>query len=266
MTEPEVPLVVEGLLVDIDGVLRVDDTVIPGAAEALALLRSRGFALRFLTNTSVRSRASLHQNLVSLGLPVRLEELFTAPVATAAYLRATGRRRIFLLIKGDVVDDFQDFERVNAGAEAVVVGGAEEEFTYQNVNRAFQLLLAGAELVAIHRNRFWQTAHGPWIDAGAYVAGLEYAAGVPATLIGKPSRHLFDLARADLGLRPEQILVVGDDLESDVGGGRRLGARTALVQTGKFRPSDLTRDDLRPDLVLRSIAALPAAVRRLEET
>jgi HAD superfamily hydrolase (TIGR01458 family) len=249
-------LPVRALLIDVDGVLRIDDEPIPGAAAALAALRARGFGLRFVTNTSVRSRHGLAQNLQAIGLPIREAELFTAPVATAAYLRRARRRRLFLLVKGDVGEDFAEFDRVTSAADAVVVGGAEEEFTYANVNLAFQLVVAGAELVAIHRDGAWQTTRGLQLDAGAYVAAIEYATGVRATLIGKPSPALFQLALADLGCPPEAALVVGDGLRSDIGGGQAIGARTVLVRTGRFRPADLT-GEIRPDRIVASIATLP---------
>jgi HAD superfamily hydrolase (TIGR01458 family) len=250
-------LAVTGCLVDVDGVLRVDDWLIPGAAAAIATLRARGFVLRFVTNTSVRSRASLRENLQSLGLSIGDDELFTAPVATAAYLRARGYRRLFLLVKGDVVDDFADFDLVSSNVEAVVIGGAEEGFTYDAINRAFRLLLDGAELVAIHRNLAWQTLQGLQIDAGAYVAALEAASGVKATLVGKPAARIFEEALESLSLPATSAVVVGDDIGSDIRGGQQIGARTVLVRTGKFRPGDLERSDLHPDLVIDSIADLP---------
>jgi HAD superfamily hydrolase (TIGR01458 family) len=255
-------LEVDGLLIDVDGVLRVDDAVISGAPEAIAAMRGAGFRLHFLTNTSTRSHVSLHRNLTGLGLPIEESELFTAPVATAKYLRESGKRRIFLLVKGDVASDFAEFERADDCVDAVVIGGAEEGFTYANINRAFQLVLDGAELVAIHRNTYWQTASGLQIDAGAYVAGLEYATGASATLVGKPSSTFFALALADLGLPAERVLVVGDDVDADVGGGQEVGAHTALVRTGKFRPRDLERAAHRPDLVLDSIGDLPDCISR----
>ncbi len=248
---------ISGLLIDVDGVLRIDNTVIRGAAEALARLRQAGFGLRFLTNTSVRSRNSLRGNLSRLGIEIADGELFTAAYATAEYLRATGKRRIFLVVKGDVVDDFSDFELADADVDAVVLGGAEELFTYERMNRAFQLVDAGAELVAIHRNASWATERGLQLDAGAYVAALESATGRTATLIGKPSSHFFELALADMGVPAARVLVVGDDVAVDIAGGHAAGCRTALVQTGKFRPGDLGRAKIAPDLVLPSVADLP---------
>ncbi len=249
---------VSGLLIDIDGVLRLGNQTIPGAAEAIRALRKRGFALRFVTNTSVRSHTSLARELISLGLPIEEFELFSAPRAATAYLHAQGKRRIYLIVKGDVIDDFTDFDVTENEAEAVVIGGAEEQFTYERLNCAFQLVMAGAELVAIHRNKYWRTEQGLQLDAGAFVTGLEFATGASATLIGKPAPTFFQQALRDLGIPVERVLVVGDDLEADVRGGRDVGARTALVRTGKFRPVDLERADVRPDLVIASIADLPA--------
>jgi HAD superfamily hydrolase (TIGR01458 family) len=262
-SDPHEPLAVSGVLLDVDGVLRVDDQIIPGAIEAVRHLRDRGFGVRFLTNTSVRSRASLWTNLVGLGLPIDESELFTAPVATAAYLRETGKKRIFLLVKGDVVDDFADFERGDSAVDAVVIGGAEEQFTYKNLNLAFRLILDGAELVAIHRNTSWRTGRGLQLDAGAFVAGLELAAGVAAKVLGKPSPAFFRLATTDLGIPVSAALVVGDDAQSDIAGGQAAGARTALVRTGKFRPPDLATLSRPPDLMLDSIADLPASIRSM---
>lgn len=254
---------ISGLLIDVDGVLRIDNQVISGAGVAIRDLRDRGFGVRFLTNTSVHSRASLWKNLVGLGLPIDENELFTAPTATAAYLRLTRKKRIFLLVKGDVVDDFRDFVLADEGVDAVVIGGAEEGFTYENMNRAFGLILAGAELVAIHRNLSWRTSRGLQLDAGAYVAGLERAAGVKAMTAGKPSPAFFDLALRDLGIPAVAALVVGDDVESDILGGQSIGARTALVRTGKFRAGDLNRLSRPPDLLLESIADVPTHVRKV---
>jgi HAD superfamily hydrolase (TIGR01458 family) len=249
---------IRGVLLDVDGVLRVDDTPIPGAAETIAWLERAGLAVRFLTNTSVRSRASLAANLRRLGLPIETDGLFTAASATASYLREVGARRIYLLVKGNVVDDFAAFEQADSEVDAVVIGGAEENFTYERMNRAFRLIDEGAELVAIHRNTWWMTERGPWLDAGAYVAALETATGRQATLIGKPAPRFFELALASMGVPPPNVLVVGDDVGSEVAGGHAVGCRTALVQTGKFRPTDLEKAAIMPDVVLPSIAALPS--------
>ena len=124
------------------------------------------------------------------------------------------------------------------------------------MNQAFQLLLAGAELIAIHRNAYWRVGDDLWLDAGAYVTALEFATGSRAKLFGKPSPDFFTQAVAALGVPAHRVLMVGDDAVSDVAGAQRAGLAGALVQTGKFRPQDLARPDFHPDLVATSISAL----------
>jgi HAD superfamily hydrolase (TIGR01458 family) len=153
---------------------------------------------------------------------------------------------------------------VERDAEVVLVGGADEGeetarvFTYERLNRAFAELEAGARLVCLHRNRWWQTARGPLLDSGAFVAGLEYAAGVEAEVVGKPTRAYFDAALAELGASPEEAVMVGDDIEADIGGAKAAGLRAVLVRTGKFREEALAAAESQPDAVVDSIADVPA--------
>ena len=148
-------------------------------------------------------------------------------------------------------------------ADAVLVGGADESdepgriYSYLNLNRAFLELQAGADLYCLHRNRWWQTAEGPRLDAGAIVAGLEYATGNEATVLGKPSAEYFATAVEALDADPEMSWMVGDDIEGDIGGAQKIGMRTVLVRTGKFRPDDLEHTSIVPDGILSSIANLP---------
>jgi HAD superfamily hydrolase (TIGR01458 family) len=153
---------------------------------------------------------------------------------------------------------------VDEAADAVLVGGADETaetgevFDYRNLNRAFAALREGARLVCLHKNRWWQTTKGPLLDAGAFVAGLEYAAETQAEIVGKPTAAYFQAALGELDAAPEDAIMVGDDLEADIGGAKRLGMRGVLVRTGKFRPDALASADPKPDAVLDSIADLPA--------
>jgi HAD superfamily hydrolase (TIGR01458 family) len=127
-----------------------------------------------------------------------------------------------------------------------------------NLARAFAELEAGAELYCLHRNRWWQTKHGPMLDAGAFVAGLEYAAQTEAIVLGKPSPAYFEAACDALDADPDRTWMIGDDLESDVLGAQRLGMRTVLVRTGKFRPDTVERSGVQPDGIVSSLAQLPA--------
>jgi len=244
-------------LIDVDGVLHIDGDPIAGAVDAIARLRKMGIPFRLLTNTTVRTRASLGTLLRGLGFDVTDDEIITAPVATAAYVRRRyPDQPAFAIVKPDVLADFDGVPLTEDGdARVVIVGGAEEYFTYQAMNHAFRLLMNGAALVAIHRNLWWQTANGPGLDAGAFVKGLEHATGRRAAVVGKPAAPFFRAAFRSLGLPPTQIIMVGDTHRHDILPAMRLGATGALVQTGSFRDSDLAYGA--PDHLLASVAELP---------
>src|SRR5919202_5790509 len=167
-----------------------------------------------------------------------------------------------------VVEDLEGVELVGEGADAVLVGGADETyetnqvFSYMNLARAFSELEAGAELYCLHKNRWWQTRRGPLLDAGAFVAGLEYAADTDATVLGKPSPAYFAAALEELDANPELTWMVGDDIHADIAGAQRHGMRTVLVRTGKFRPDVVEESGIRPDAILSSVAQLPEWLRR----
>jgi HAD superfamily hydrolase (TIGR01458 family) len=254
--------VLRGALIDVDGVLHISDVPIPGSIEALATLRARGIPLRLLTNSTTRTRASLGAALRDMGFDVTDAEIITAPIATAAYVR----RRFpglpcYAIVTGNVLDDFDGIQLSDGtDARVVIIGGAEERFTFNTLNHAFRLLLDGAALVAMHRNPYWMTADGPTLDAGAFIRALEHASGRRAIVVGKPATPFFRSAFRSLGLPPSQIIMVGDDLRQDVLPAMRLGATGALVRTGKFRASDL--DAGTPDHVLNAVADLPAVFDR----
>ena len=255
---------VGGVLLDVDGVLHVGWRAVPGAGAALAALDRAGLPFRLLTNTTTVSRATLGERLRGLGLPVTDDALITAPLATAAYLRRHHpRARCYLIAKGDVADDLRAAgvelapDEGDAPADVVVIAGAEEALTYDRLNRAFRLLLGGAKLVAMHRNRAWRTETGMTLDSGPFVRALEEAAGVRATTIGKPSSTFFRQGLRALGLPPSQVAMVGDDAANDLAPARRLGMRTVLVRTGK--PGG-EAEERHADLVLDSVAALPTAL------
>ena len=233
--------------------------------EAVARLRAEGHRLRFVTNNATRSRATLAEELRAMGHELDDEELQTTPVAAAEQL---GGRRVYALVMPAIVPDLEGVELVGDNADAVLVGGCDETmepnqvFSYMNLARAFSEIQAGADLYALHKNPWWQTARGPMLDGGAFVAALEYATGVEATVIGKPSASCFAAALAALDAEPELTWMVTDDLEQDVRGAQLFGMKTVLLRTGKFRPETLERSSAIPDAVLSSIANVPDWIER----
>ena len=243
------------LLLDLDGTLYVGDEPLPGTVEALARLDALGIPRRYLTNTTRFSRGDLGARLRRMGFPIADEELFTAPLAAASWLRARGVRRVVLCLPDSSHADFVGFELDSPSPEAVVVGDLGKGWSFERLDAAFRALMEGAALVALQKNRYWMTADGLSLDAGPFVAALEFAARTTATVVGKPSPEFFALAVDGLGVDPSAITVVGDDVEADVGGAQRAGLRGALVRTGKFREEDLA-GAVRPDEVGDSVRDL----------
>ena len=249
---------VRAVLFDLEGTLYEAGRAIPGAAAALAALDRRGIPCRFVTNTTSRPRRALAAELAAMGLPADPERIFTAPRAGRDLLLARGWRRAHLLVTDAVREDFDGIAAEDTAPDAVVLGDLGEETTYAALNRAFRLLLADVPLVTLARNRYYRGADGLRLDQGAFCAALEYATGRPALLAGKPAPEFFAAALRSLGVRPEEAVVVGDDLDADVRGGIAAGLRGVLVRTGKFRPEELERPGAPPDAAVDSVADFPA--------
>lgn len=240
-----------GFLIDIDGVVLRGNELVPGAAATVDWLRDEGHPYRFLTNTSRKPRRAVVESLTEAGLAVEGGKVISTTLVAAEWLRAEGLSRIHFLVTEETLEDFEGFERTESSPEAVVVGDMGEGFTFDVLNRGFLSIHDGAELVALQKNRFWTTEEGLAMDAGAFVAALEYASGQEAAVIGKPSRAYFGAALEALGLPADDVFMIGDDPETDIAGAQNAGLRTILVKTGKYRGGPL---DVEPNHVLESIA------------
>jgi HAD superfamily hydrolase (TIGR01458 family) len=234
------------ILLDIDGVLHVSGEPVPGAPEAVQALRDKGHRLRFVTNNTTRARGVLAGELQGIGFDLGSDDITTTPLAAGKFLQG---KRVLALTMSSIRDDLAGYvELVDDGADAVLLGGADETeetgeiFSYDRLNQAYAEVREGARLVCLHKNKWWQTSRGPLLDAGAFVAGLEYAAGV----------------EAEVDATPAEAVMVGDDVDADIGGAKAIGMRGVLVRTGKFRPAALREAEPQPDAVVDSIADLPA--------
>ena len=251
---------IEGLLLDIDGVLAVSWEALPGAVDAMRRLREDAVPFRLITNTTTKTRADLAGTLRDAGFDVEDDEVVTAVVATASHLRtAHPGAKVFVLSDGDATQDLARVDLVPVeDADVVVIGGACDDFTYATMNAIFRRLMDGASLVGMHRNLFWKTSVGWELDGGAYIAGLEEAADTKATICGKPEKAYFDAALGMLGVDPDRVAMVGDDIVNDIVGAQAAGLTGILVRTGKYREGDAERSEGRPDRVLASFADVPA--------
>ena len=245
-------------LIDINGVLYTNNKPIPGAADTIDFLRKKDYPFRFISNATPSCRKSAYKKLLDYGFTIKEEDIFSAPVATARYIKRTGKKRCFLLTTGDVSKDFrkEGLTLTEKNPDYVVVGDAGKDFTFDSMNKAFNLLLDGADLIAMEKDRYWRTPDGLALCGGAYTAALEYASGKKAVLIGKPSKDFLNLALADMKAKPKNTIAIGDDLITDIAGAQRAGMKAYLVTTGKHTKEDLKGSVIKPDRVLDSIADL----------
>jgi len=248
---------IRAVLLDLDGVLYVEDEPVPGATEAVAELRRRGLALRFVTNTTSRPRRLILERLRRLGFEVAPDELSTPAALAVARCRDRALSRALLLVREDVKEDFEELDDVTEAAQAVIVGDLGDAFDYGALNRAFRQVIDGAELIALQKNRYWLRPDGLALDVGPFVAALEYATGRDALVVGKPSRDFFATILAGVPVDTGAAAMVGDDVETDVGGALGAGLAGILVRTGKYREDALRASGIEPSAVVDSIADVP---------
>jgi phospholysine phosphohistidine inorganic pyrophosphate phosphatase len=251
-----------GVLVDLDGVLYDADRLIAGAVDTVRWMQMHGIPHLFVTNTTSKSRAALAEKLASFGIPAVEAEILTPAVAAAEWLGVNGKGEIALFVRPSALLDFRDLpclaDDTERGAAYVVLGDLGDLWDYRTLNRAFRLLYHNpeAKLIALGMTRYWLAPSGISLDVAPFVAALEHATGRKALVFGKPAATFFRMATQRLGLPARRVLMVGDDIQADVGGAQSAGLQAALVRTGKFRPADLA-GKIRPHVVFDSIADLP---------
>jgi HAD superfamily hydrolase (TIGR01458 family) len=249
---------IEGLLLDLSGVVYVQDEAVPGALEALAALRAGGIPIRLVTNTTMSHRRSILQRLDRLGIHADPSELLTPATLAAKRCEDAGYESVSLVVLDELREDLQGLREGGGPVDAVIVGDLGDRWDYGVLNAVFRRLMDGAELIALQKNRYWETAEGLSLDAGPFVAALEYATGREAEVIGKPSGAFFELALSDLGVDAGHAAMVGDDVEADIGGALDAGLAGILVRTGKYREDLVRETGIEPTATVDSIAEVPA--------
>jgi HAD superfamily hydrolase (TIGR01458 family) len=258
---------IKGFLIDLDGVMYTGDNPVVGSDEAIQFLNDNGYAYRFVSNTTRKSRHTIAERLSQMGLEIPEKYIFTPPVAAVTYMKKTGKHRFHLITTGDADRDFplpvdnNPQEKV----DYVILGDAGNEITYSRMNLAFRNLMEGAELIALEKDRYWMDQDGLSLSAGPFVTALEFATGKKAVLMGKPSQDFFDLALSDMSLDRERTVMIGDDIHTDIGGARHAGMRGILVRTGKYREDLVKGSGIRPDLTIQSIAHIREILEAAQE-
>ncbi len=250
-----------GYIFDLDGTLYLGDHVIPGAPETLADLRRRGARIAFLSNKPIEPAASYAAKLNRLGIQAAVEEVLTSAIVMARYLSRTAPgARVYLIGEEPLAEELRKrgirLVTDPLDCEYVVVSW-DRQFTYKKLNDALQAIRNGARFIATHPDRTCPVPGGEVADAGGMIGAVEGVTGKKVELItGKPSPITVQEAMNLLGLTPDQCIMVGDRLETDMRMGREAGMATALVLTGITRREQVESSPWKPDYVLESVRGL----------
>ena len=251
-----------GILFDLDGVFYQNGQPISGASQTLEWVRSQAIPHLFVTNTSSKPRAAIVDKLADLGIETDAKHILTPPIAAANWLKSQLKNPCLALYVSDATRvDFSSFQIADSNStrvDAVIIGDLGTDWTFDLINAAFQQLMASPTppLIALGLTRYWKTTNGLQLDVGPFVKALEYATGHDARVCGKPSPSFFEAAAEQLQLEASQLIMIGDDIQGDIGGAQMAGLKALQVRTGKFREADL-QQGITPDAIIDSIADLP---------
>ena len=242
----------KGFLFDLDGVFIQSGKLLPGALETIDVLKNKNIPYRFLTNTTTKSRRTLHRQLSYFGIKCKREHIFSAGFSGIKTITDMGNPTCKLYISDDLKIDYEIFNLEDSNPELIVIGDYER-WNNNSLNQAFNYVMDGAKILALHIGKYYKTNSGLKLDAGAIVKGIEYATGKKAIIVGKPNTLFFKQALDDLELSPKEVLMIGDDLYNDIYGAQRLKIEGILVKTGKYHPDCLKNYDIKPDGIIDSI-------------
>ncbi len=251
---------IDAVFLDIDGVLMLGELPIPGGTTTVKRLKSLGIRVTFVTNTTRFPRRLIQDKLVKLGFEVDPEDVICPAIIARERIIRMKKPTAALFVNEEVLEDFEGLKISHNRAGAVVMGDLGDQFTPAVLDDIFRLAFTGSALIALQKNRYWRDEEGLRLDLGPYVAAIEYATGKLAEVVGKPSPGFFSGLLARYRVHPENALMVGDDIESDILGAQRLGIKTVQVKTGKYSAEFVQRSGITPDAIIPSIADLCPAL------
>jgi len=248
---------IKALLIDLEGVLYCNNKLISGSIEVIKELKKNSLKLRFLTNTTTAPRKLIFNKLLDFGFDIEEEEIFTPIIATKNYLKDNSVKKISLVTNIEIIEEFNDYEITQKNPEAVIMGDIYKNFKWEILDRIFKLVyLNNAALIALHQNKYCMRDGKISLDLGPFVKAIEYSSGKKSILMGKPEKNFFDLAVKDLDIINDNILMIGDDITSDIEGSIIANLKAIQVKTGKFQEKDL-KYSTQPHYRIESITDLP---------
>tara|TARA_B100000965_G_scaffold387179_1_gene390241 strand:- start:115 stop:885 length:771 start_codon:yes stop_codon:yes gene_type:complete len=248
---------INGLLIDLEGVLYNDNQLIPGSIDVIKELKRIGLKLRFLTNTTTAPRKKILEKLLNFGFDIEEKEIFTPIIATKNYLRDNTVKKISLVTNIEIIEEFKEYEITQKDPEAIIMGDIYKNFNWDILDRIFKLVyINNAALIALHQNKYCMRDGQVSLDLGPFVRAIEYASNKKSILMGKPEKNFFDLAIKDMEISKEAVFMIGDDIISDIKGAKDFDIKAIQVKTGKYQKEDCSDKFTQPDLRIDSIINL----------
>lgn len=241
----------KGFVLDLDGVVYRGKELISDSKARIASLRKKSKVL-FLTNNSTRTRADYVKKLGGFGIIVDEKEIITSAYAAALYVKENYKKPNVFIIGEDGLKSELEWQGIDVGwrDSNIVLVGLDREFNYQKISRALRLIQNGADFIATNTDNTLITESGILPGGGSIVRAVETACGKEPIIIGKPSQIIGKIVLDKLKLKPEDVLLLGDRLETDIAMGNKLGMKTALVLTGVSKREDIEKSGIEPDFVL----------------
>jgi inorganic pyrophosphatase len=246
----------KGFIFDIDGTLTYDGKCLPGAIELIETLRNRGATLRFATNGTGKSPEEIADQLNDIGFTVEAKEVETSVTACLSLLKTRYQKQSGrLLLPKRTHQQFANIESQDTNPDYIVLGDIDDQFTNRLMNALFNQIREGAQLIVFHRNLYFHYGGQYHLDSGAYTLALEQATQSQAIVTGKPSSIFFDEIVKGMELEKQDVVVIGDDLSTDILGANYSAIDSILVETGKYA-AGLRHEQAKPTWQLHSLREL----------
>lgn len=248
------------LLIDLDGVLKIGDSPAPDVTEYLDFIWQNKIPACILSNSTLRTSELVKEFFESNKIDLRIPAI-TAFDATLSFVKKN-YKRVQVYCRDYLIHHFEGMID-DENPEAIIIGDIEDKWNYNIVNDIFKKVFAGADLVAMHKNKYWNPAGELLIDAGAFITGIEFASGREAILIGKPSPHYFKAALVSINSKMENgFFMIGDDIENDIKAAQDIGGKGILIYTGKTKfPLDKSIN-IKPDFKVHSLKEVISILRQ----
>ena len=251
---------VKGILSDIDGTLYFKGAPVPGAIETVELLRKKGIKMLFFTNTDSKTPKNVYKSLIDYGFKVKEEEIFTPIIVLKEFFTDKTDVKLYLVTTEEVKEEFQEFHHVTGSEipDYVIVGDFRDNWDVNRLNKAFRYVIKHkAILLGTQGNKYYLDVNGdPVIDSGSFVHMIANAANVKPMIFGKPTKEFFFQALKKLNLPSEDVIVIGDDIETDILGAQNANLRGILVKTGKGQYFKSSEGNIIPYCVIDSFSSL----------